>query len=240
MIRGVFFDAGNTILFPDYSIYQDICEALGVDVGHEDVVRAEARARSAFDESVAKSPGARVDGFWTVYYAPFYELLGLPDESVPDAIEMTRIANDTGLGIWKIPVPGLDGTLDDLAARGLAVGVISNSDGRLAWRLEEIGLLDRFDFVIDSAVVGMSKPAPGIFRDALERSLLSPEEVAYVGDYYEVDVRGARAVGMRPVLFDPAGVYGKVDCDVIREFPQIVSLLDSWEYESGEPEGERR
>ena len=33
MIKGVFFDAGNTILFPDYYIYRDICEALGIEVG---------------------------------------------------------------------------------------------------------------------------------------------------------------------------------------------------------------
>ena len=234
MIRGVFFDAGNTILFPDYDIYQEICEALGVEVARGDVVRAEAAARSAFDRSVKKSPGARVDGFWPVYYTPFYEILGLSDDSIEDAIEMTRIANDTGLGIWKEPVDGLDETLEDLAARNLAVGVISNSDGRLAWRMEELGLADRFDFIIDSAVVGISKPAPGIFKDALERSFLSGEEAVYVGDYYEVDVKGARSVGMVPVLLDPVGAYKKVDCDVIKKLPQLVSLIDRWADEEGE------
>ena len=68
MIRGVFFDAGNTILFPDYYIYRDICEALGVEVAIDEIVRAEAGARGAFDRSVADSPGAEVHGFWPVYY----------------------------------------------------------------------------------------------------------------------------------------------------------------------------
>ncbi len=225
MIRGVFFDAGNTILFPDYYIYRDICEALGVEVLLDRVVRAEAAARSAFDRSVADSPGSDVHEFWSVYYTPFFELLGVPTETIPDAIEMTRVANDTGLGIWKEPVEGLDGTLDELAAKDLSLGVISNSDGRLEWRLSEIGILDRFDFVIDSAIVGISKPDRRIFEDALNRSSLSPEEAVYVGDYYEVDVRGARAAGMLPVLFDPVGAYDDVDCEVITRLNDIVDVV---------------
>lgn len=225
MIRGVFFDAGNTILFPDYYIYRDICEAIGVEVSIEAIVRAEAAARSAFDSAVAGSPDSEVHEFWPVYYTPFYELLGVSDEAIPDAIEMTRVANDTGLGIWREPVEGLYATLDELAARDLSVGIISNSDGRLESRLDAMGLLDRFDFVIDSAIVGISKPDRRIFEDALERSSLSPEEAVYVGDYYEVDVRGARAAGMLPVLFDPVGAYGDVDCEVITRLKDIVDVV---------------
>ena len=228
MIRGVFFDAGNTILFPDYYIYRDICEALGVEAAIDGIVRAEARARSAFDRSVADSPGSDVHDFWPVYYTPFFELLGVPGESIPDAIDMTRVANDTGLGIWKEPVEGLDDTLAALSSRELSLGVISNSDGRLEWRLEEIGILDRFDFVIDSAIVGISKPDHRIFEDALKRGSLLPEEAVYVGDYYEVDVRGARAAGMVPVLFDPVGAYDDVDCEVIIRLKDIVAVVDGW------------
>jgi len=227
MIRGVFFDAGNTILFPDYYIYRDICEALGVEVAIDDIVRAEAAARGAFDRSVAESPGAEVHGFWPIYYTPFYEILGVLDEAIPDAIEMTRVANDTGLGIWRQPVDGLDDTLDDLAALDMSVGVISNSDGRLEWRLDEIGILDKFDFVIDSAIVGISKPDRRIFQDALKRSSLEPEEAVYVGDYYEVDVRGARVAGMLPVLFDPVGAYSDADCEVITRLRDIVDIVSA-------------
>ncbi len=238
MIRGVFFDAGNTILFPDYYIYRDICEALGVESGIDEIVRAEAKARSAFDRSVADSPGTDVYDFWSVYYTPFFRMLGVSEESILDAIDMTRVANDTGLGIWKQPVEGLDSTLDSLSARDLSLGVISNSDGRLEWRMEEIGILDRFDFVIDSAIVGISKPDCRIFEDALKRSSLSPEEAVYVGDYYEVDVRGSRAAGMSPVLFDPVGAYGDVDCEVISRLKDIVDVVDGWMDNTGQADDE--
>ncbi len=226
MIKGVFFDAGNTILFPDYEIYREICEALGAEVGLEQIVRAEAEARDAFDRAVASSPRSEVGAFWPVYYTPFYKLLDIPAPAIPDAIEMTRVANDNGLGIWKKPVDGLDDVLDAFAERNLSVGIISNSDGRLAWRLEELGILDRFDVVIDSAVEGVSKPDPLIFQEALKRSFLMPDVAVYVGDYYEVDVRGARGAGMTPVLFDPAGAYPNADCHVIRSFREIVGLVD--------------
>lgn len=231
MIQGVFFDAGNTIVFPDYSIYGGIAASLDVAVALPDVVRAEALARSAFDRAVASSPGRDVMGFWSVYYAPFYEHLGIAAESIPTAIEMTRDANNEGLGIWKVPVDGFEETMDELDLRGLAVGIISNSDGRLEARLGEIGIRHRFDFVLDSAVVGVSKPHPRIFELATEASGLPPSETAYVGDYYEVDVVGARGVGMTPVLFDPYGAYDDVDCDVMKRFCDIVGLVDTWRSE---------
>jgi putative hydrolase of the HAD superfamily len=231
MIRGVFFDAGNTIVFPDYSIYRNIAASLGIEATIADVKRAEALARSAFDAAVASSPGRDVTGFWPVYYTPFYEHLGVPADTVPAAIERTREANSLLLGIWSVPVDGFDEAMDALGTRGLALGVISNSDGRVEERLVEIGIRDRFNFVIDSAIVGVSKPDPRIFELALEASGLPASETAYVGDYYEVDVVGSRGVGMRPVLFDPVGAYEDVDCDVMKEFGDIVRLVDAWRAE---------
>lgn len=228
MIHGVFFDAGNTIVFPDYAIYRKIAASLGVEVALPDVLRAEALARSAFDRAVASSPGRDVMGFWSIYYTPFYERLGIPRESIPSAIERTRDANASGLGIWSVPVEGFAETMDELDERGLVLGIISNSDGRLDGRLAEIGIRDRFEFVLDSAVVGVSKPHHRIFELALEASGLPPSETAYVGDYYEVDVVGARGAGMTPVLFDPCGAYREVDCDVMTRFGDIVRLVDGW------------
>lgn len=227
-MRGVFFDAGNTVVFPDYEIYRDIARSLGRAVSRDEVVEAEARARGAFDRAVAGSRGDGVYGFWPVYYAPFYEKLGLTGDEVARAIEMTRAANDEGFGIWRVPVDGLEDTVSALEQRGLCVGIISNSDGRLEGRLEGIGIRDLFSFVIDSAVVGVSKPASGIFDLAVEASGVPADQAVYVGDYYAVDVVGARGVGMRPVLFDPVGAYGEVDCDVITRFGDIVGLVDGW------------
>ncbi len=228
MVKGVFFDAGNTIVFPDYDIYRSIASILGFSVTTDEVMTAEAFAREAFDRAVSHAPGKNVYDFWSIYYTPFYERLGLGSGAIPKAIEMTHAANDEGLGIWKIPVEGLDHVLDELEVRGLATGIISNSDGRLEERLSEIGIRDRFGFLIDSAIISISKPDPGIFEEALRLSSLAAADTVYVGDYYAVDVVGARGVGMRPVLFDPYSAYGDVDCAIIRRFEDLIGLLDRW------------
>jgi putative hydrolase of the HAD superfamily len=233
MLKGVFFDAGNTVVFPDYGIYRDIAVSLGADVDIDDVVLAEAHARTAFERAVASSAEHGVKHYWPVYYTPFYERLGVPAGAVPDAIARTRAANDEGVGIWKVPVEGLSETMGALRERGLGVGIVSNSDGRLDTRLGEIGIRDHFDFIIDSGVVGVSKPDPRIFRKALELAGLPASDVAYVGDYYEVDVVGARSVGMTPVLFDPVGAYAAVDCPVMRRFEDVVPLVDGWMKRAG-------
>ena len=66
--------------------------------------------------------------------------------------------------------------------------------------------------VIDSAVEGVEKPDPAIFRLALERTGVAPEDALYAGDIYSIDVVGARAAGLRPVLVDEGDLYPDADC----------------------------
>jgi len=226
MIRGVFFDAGNTILFPDYEIYRRIVAELGGDASREDVVAAEAHARAAFDEAVSRSPDRNVHGFWPVFYEPFYRHLGLSGNAVEMAIGNTRAFNDMDPGIWKVPVEGFNEVMDEIDRRGIVTGIISNSDGRLDRRMRKIGIRDRFSFLVDSWDIGVSKPDARIFEAALELAQLPPGEIIYVGDYYEVDVVGARGVGMHPVLFDPYGAYDAADCAIMRRFADVLVVVD--------------
>src|SRR5262249_35775684 len=90
--------------------------------------------------------------------------------------------------------------LDVLAARGYRMGVVSNADGRVRKLLEEAGLADRLEIVLDSALVGMEKPDPRIFLSASAEIGVPPAGCAYVGDIYEIDIVGARAAGRRAIL----------------------------------------
>ena len=108
--------------------------------------------------------------------------------------------------------------LDRLRAAGLRLGVVSNSDGRVEEALVAAGLRDRFDVVLDSALVGVEKPDPAIFRAALDALGVAPAEALYVGDLYEVDVVGARAAGM------PAALLGLVLPGAAPDCPRFDSL----------------
>jgi putative hydrolase of the HAD superfamily len=62
------------------------------------------------------------------------------------------------------------------------------------------------EVVVDSNVVGVTKPDPAIFPFALEPMGLAPGRCAYVGDSFRNDVVGARAAGLTPVHLDPLGL----------------------------------
>ena len=90
---------------------------------------------------------------------------------------------------------------------GYRLAVISNADGRVAGVLREVGLDPFFEFVLDSAVVGVEKPDPEIFREGCRRLELDPARCLYVGDLYPVDYLGATGAGLEAVLLDPLGVH---------------------------------
>jgi putative hydrolase of the HAD superfamily len=90
--------------------------------------------------------------------------------------------------------------LRELRDRGLTVVAASNWDCSLSDAIERIGLGELLDGAVSSAVAGVAKPDPAVFRAALRVAGCEPEEALFVGDSLENDVRGAEAVGMRGVL----------------------------------------
>jgi len=81
------------------------------------------------------------------------------------------------------------------------LAVVSNFDYTPTARLvlEREGIADLFDEILVSDAVGWRKPAPRIFQAALDRLRLAPAEAVFVGDRADIDVAGARAMGMRAV-----------------------------------------
>jgi putative hydrolase of the HAD superfamily len=88
-------------------------------------------------------------------------------------------------------------------SRRARLGVVSNFSGNLDRCLEDLGLLTLFDVTLDSAVVGLSKPAPEIFLSALERLDVAPEDAWMVGDNFEADIRPAAALGLSTCWLAP-------------------------------------
>ncbi|MBF6569771.1 MAG: HAD-IA family hydrolase [Candidatus Binataceae bacterium] len=92
--------------------------------------------------------------------------------------------------------------LDELQSRGLILAVVSNFDHRLLRILEGIDLLRYFSSVTISSEAGHAKPSPEIFRIAMRRHALEPEQTIHVGDSEPLDIAGARAAGLRAVLIE--------------------------------------
>ncbi len=92
-----------------------------------------------------------------------------------------------------------------LKYRGYRLGVVTNSifpSHLFAPRVNELGLAGYLDAFVASADVGLAKPNPGPFLEALRQVGAEPQEALFVGDTLATDIAGARAAGMRAVLIE--------------------------------------
>jgi putative hydrolase of the HAD superfamily len=115
--------------------------------------------------------------------------------------------------------------LDALAARGVALGVVSNWDCSLPDLLAELGVADRFAAVSVSAVVGAAKPDPAIFADALGRLGVPADRALHCGDRPDADCVGARRAGLRAVLIDRLGTAADGDCPRVDSLGRLAALV---------------
>jgi FMN hydrolase / 5-amino-6-(5-phospho-D-ribitylamino)uracil phosphatase len=90
--------------------------------------------------------------------------------------------------------------LEELRRHGLKLGLVSNGQRDL----ERFVVHHRIDVdvAVGSAAFGRTKPHPSIFLAALEQLDVRPAHAAMVGDSYEDDIEGARALGMTAYLLD--------------------------------------
>ena len=98
--------------------------------------------------------------------------------------------------------------LDELRRAGLKLGLVSNGARDLEAFVVHHAL--HVDAAVGSRAHGWTKPHETIFRAALERLEVEPEDAAMVGDSPEDDVDGARALGMRAFLVDRENRYPEI------------------------------
>ncbi len=103
------------------------------------------------------------------------------------------------------PYPESVAVLRRLKALGVKLYVVSNWDILLAEVLEALGWMQYFDGIVASALLGVEKPEPRIFEEALRISRVRRERVVHVGNDPVADVRGAAAAGIDTVLVDREG-----------------------------------
>lgn len=214
--RFIFFDVGNTLLFPNRA---RMLAPLPED-RHPTLERWQAlerRTKQEFDQGMM---GGKVDhGFWWTFHTYLLQELNALDDRMRDAL----VENTQNSANWdQIP----HGTRDALERirQEYAIAVISNADGRIDAVLRRCGIADCFASITDSGLVGHEKPHPAIFEAAMRETKADASESLYVGDVYSVDYVGARNAGMQAVLFDVAGAYRE------REFQRVESLaeLEAW------------
>lgn len=89
------------------------------------------------------------------------------------------------------------GLIDELGARRVALGVISNgfNEDVRAWASCE--LATAFHCSLFSCIEGVAKPNPEIYNRAMDRLAATPEHTIYIGDGGDDELAGAERAGLR-------------------------------------------
>jgi putative hydrolase of the HAD superfamily len=197
----VLFDAGDTLLAPAPSFqgrFVAVAAAHGLPLEEASVDAAVAAAvREAAWPSDWTDPATQRD-FWTGFYRDVLTGLGhTGDGQLAEAL-FRAFSDPAAYRLFDDVRPALD----ELAARGLKLGVVSNFEPWLEEVLALQGIADRFAAVAISGTLGVAKPDPEIFKAALTEAGADPAATVHVGDQLVNDVAAARAVGITPVLID--------------------------------------
>jgi putative hydrolase of the HAD superfamily len=231
-VRAVFFDVDFTLIYPGPTFqgegYQRFCAAHGIDVDPGRFGAAVLAASAILDDEQDLRYG---DELFVRYTRRIIEAMG----GAGDALDAcaAEIVQEWAACQHFFLYEDVTPVLAALAARGLKIGLISNSHRCLASFQQHFELHGLIAAALSSSEHGFMKPHPSIFEAALRLLDVSPEQSLMVGDSLGHDIEGARRVGMRGVLVRRAGANGHPDCPaelppdvpVIRSLAELPALL---------------
>src|SRR6185436_18053260 len=153
------------LVFPDWRRVSDELAREGLDITPDRLAAREPHARLVLDSEafIARTDDA---GRWNEYFDRIIRECGGPGFP-PAALQRLRAFNEAH-NLWGHVPPGVPALLAELRRR-CRLGAISNSNGTVRRKLEELGLASSFEVILDSKAEGLEKPDPRLFRLALQR-----------------------------------------------------------------------
>jgi putative hydrolase of the HAD superfamily len=216
----ILFDAGGIFLLPDPTVLGPLLAYHGGDTA------ISVHRRAHYAGMTAKSAAGSTEKFWHDYNEAYVRAVGVPEHEI--AFASTVLEHTRNAYTWRWPIPESLVALEGLRAMGMPMGVVSNASGQIAEVLARSGVCQAGDgphtpmrVIIDSHLVGVAKPDPLIFDFALAHfEGVDRSRIAYVGDSVTMDIGGARAAGLYPILLDPYDDHPGAD------FHRLGSLED--------------
>lgn len=218
----ILFDAGGVLVLPDPTVLGPLLAPYGGDpsVG--------VHRRAHYAAMAAKSHARDDEADWDAYNVTYVESVGVEPALVAHAAEVldrTRTAH-----LWRWPIPETGRALQALAERGVPMGVVSNASGQIESMLRITRICQAGDgpcvsmrVIVDSHVVGVAKPDPRIFDFALPSfGEVDRGRIAYIGDSVVMDVGGAGAAGLLPILLDPYDDHAGADFHRVRSVEDLL------------------
>jgi putative hydrolase of the HAD superfamily len=227
--KAVLLDVGGVFFVPLHERILGAFERAGCSPSVEIFDRAHYAGARAFPYD-----GTDLDwaARWHAYLEGFITECGIADD-MRDDVHAHLDSEFADAALWRRELPGCRAGLHALAATGVRLGIVSNADGLIAQRLAEYELLQvgpgigvEVDCVIDSGAVGVAKPDPRIFTLALDAMSIEPDDAWYVGDMPGIDIVGARAAGLLPILMDPYKFHVDADYARIASLTELAATIE--------------
>jgi putative hydrolase of the HAD superfamily len=226
-IQTVFLDAGGVLVNPNWVRVSEGLAAHGVVVPAVALAAAEPAAKKRLDTGATIQATNDHQRGWTYFNLVLTEAGVTLSDATAAALADLHVYHQQH-NLWETVPDDVMPSLASLRAAGFRLVVVSNANGTLHRMFERLGLTPAFDAVFDSYDEGIEKPDPRFFQRALELTGAAAETTIHVGDIYYVDVVGARAANVTPVLLDVGGLYDNCDCLRVRSLTDLVGALPSW------------
>ena len=220
----VWLDAGGVLVLPDPTVLGPLLAYYG---GVDEVER---HRRAHYAAMAVKSAQGAEERDWREYDRAYVRSIGVTDGDLDEAAAVLGHARIAAL--WRWPIPDSMEALASLAAGGVPLGVVSNASGQIEAVLQRSRVCQvgsgagvPVRCVVDSAVVGVAKPDPRIFDFAAEHFPdVDRGRVCYVGDSVTMDVAGATAAGLHPILLDPFADHRGARFERIRSLMELTQF----------------
>jgi HAD superfamily hydrolase (TIGR01549 family) len=199
VLRAVLFDVDFTLSRPGPELGPDAYRRVGAAHGLDlDPGRYEAARLAAFEDLRAHPELVHDEEIWVAFTEDIVRGMGGDADGAracaADMVRRWEIHANFHLYDDVVPV------LRALRGHGLGIGLISNGQRDLEEFARHHNL--DVDIAVGSKSHGRTKPHASIFERALEALGVMPPEAVMVGDSYDDDIEGARALGMRAILLD--------------------------------------
>ena len=233
MIKAVFFDWFNTLAHfepPRHQLYRQALLESGIEISLEKVMRGVLLADQYFFEENVESPvEKRIPQEQLKVYLHYpNSILAEAGVEAPQELPLQILKTVRQLfkgGTFALFDDVLS-TLQALKQQDIILGLITNLNRDVTSICHKLGLQPYLDFVVTPQEAGADKPQPPIFLAALNHARVDADQAVHVGDQYQVDVVGARGVGITPILIDRYGILPEVsDCRRIHSLTELVQHL---------------
>ena len=219
----VWLDAGGVLVLPDPSVLGPLLAYYGGDAS------VDRHRRAHYAAMAVKSTQGAEERDWIEYDRAYVRSVGVAAVDVEEAAQ--ALGHTRSALVWRWVIPEHLAALRGLERAGVPLGVVSNASGQIEAVLRRTGVCQvgpgagvDVRCVVDSHVVGVAKPDPAIFEHAaVHFPDVDRSRVAYVGDSVTMDVLGARAAGLHPLLVDPYDDHLDGDFDRIRSLADLVA-----------------